>query len=204
MYWQNYLYDKPVNFYAQGDLDVLKKQHSKVAIVGTRYMTKYAQNCLNLIVPELVRNNIVIVSGGALGVDIEAQKIAFALGGKTITVLGSGLKVPTPKTNISYFTKFIKQGVLVSEFPPDMPAFKYTFVQRNRIISAIADVVLVVEASEKSGALITADFALEQGKYVCAIPGPIFAEKSAGTNMIIRAGADLISRPEQILYYFNL
>lgn len=204
MQWADCLHKPLTQLYGVGDEMLLSPRYKKVAIVGTRHMTRYGQDCLNLIVPELVRHNVVIVSGGALGIDIEAQKLSHTLGGKNITVLGSGLKVPTPRTNIPFFRKFISSGLLVSEFSQTEPAQKFTFVQRNRIISAISDVILVIEAGQKSGALITADFALEQGKTVLAIPGLITSEKSIGTNNLIKSGATLINSATDILDLLNL
>jgi len=149
--------------------------------------------------PIRAQNLKTIVSGGAFGVDVEAQKLALEYDGKVITVLGSGLNKPAPKTNMQFFKKVEKKGLLVSQFEADVHATKYTFPQRNELISGLSDMVLIIEARKKSGALITADFAIDQGKPVGCFPGRVTDELSYGTNKLLQQGAHLITCTRDIL-----
>lgn len=169
-------------------------------------MTPYGHQILQRIIPALVRANITIVSGGAFGVDLESQKLALQYDGRVITVLGNGLYKPAPKTNMYFFERVAKspKGVLVTEYEPDHPATKYTFPERNRLISALSDLILIIEARQKSGALITADFAAQQGKSVACFPGRATDELSAGTNYLIQQGAHLVTKAQDIFELMNI
>jgi DNA processing protein len=198
-FWFNqFLHKKIEQYYLQGDKQILLSSQPKVAIVGSRCMTNYGHTILRQIVPALARQNITIVSGGAFGVDLEAQKLALEYDAKVITILGSGLHNPAPKTNSKFFEQVAKRGVLVSQYEPDYPATRYTFPERNRLISAMSDLILIIEAQSKSGALITADFALQQGKPIACFPGRITDELSAGTNKLIQQGAHPILNTQDI------
>jgi DNA processing protein len=144
-------------------------------------------------------NGITIISGGAFGVDYNSQQIALNHKGKVITVIASGIENPTPKTNADFFTQVIQNGLLISEYPGQTPASKFAFVKRNRIIAALANLVLIVEAKEKSGALSTAEFALEMGIPVACVPGRPTDELSKGTNNLIKSGAHLVQDYNDIL-----
>lgn len=184
----------PENFYYQGNLTLLKDQAPKIAIVGTRTPSLYAQKIIQHIIPDIASEGFTIVSGGAFGVDILSQKLALNFTNKLITVLGSGLNFWTPKTNISKFQDFLNSGgLLCSPFDPNIKPTKYTFVQRNQHIASMVDLVLIIEAGRKSGSLHTAKYASEQGIPVACFPSNIFQELSHGTNSLIQDGAHLVT-----------
>lgn len=190
----------PMLFY-QGNISLIN-QRPQLAIVGSRKNTLYAERVLKEFMPELIKSKIIIVSGLALGVDGLAHRQTLINSGLTIAVLGSGLKKSNiyPAAHRQLAREIIaKQGLLLSEFPPDYPAKKENFPRRNRLISGLCEAVLLIEAAEKSGSLITAQLALEQNREVLAIPGSIFADSSSGTNKLIREGAVPILKSADIL-----
>lgn len=185
------IYDPPMKLYVAGDYTILTS--FKIAIIGCRKCSEYGRMCATKFASELAQNNTVIVSGLAKGVDGFAHSACINNGGKTIAVVGSGLDVIYPKENSLLYKRIIETGgAIISEYPLGTKPLKYHFPARNRIISAISDGVLVVEAKEKSGTLITVDFALDQGKNVFVIPGNINSENSRGTNNLIKEGAKLV------------
>ena len=147
---------------------------------------------------ELNGYNITIVSGGAKGIDSVAHSTSVYEDGKTIVVLGCGIDVVYPYSNRFLFKDIEKKGLIISEFLPKVAPLKYNFPRRNRIISALSELVIVVEASEKSGSLITANYALEQGRNVMAIPGSIYSKASNGCNKLIRDGAQVFCSMEDL------
>jgi len=179
-----HIHSPPALLYAQGNLTILQNPH-KIAIVGTRNLTSYGQRTTGNLINKLAGTNVTIVSGGAWGIDTLALKSALDQGMPVIAIIGSGLIYPTPAANHQLYRQIRQSGLILSEYPPQTQATKYTFPERNRIISGISQATIVVEAPQKSGALITARFALEQGNDVYAIPGPIDAFASAGTNALI-------------------
>lgn len=188
------IYDPPLKLYILGNKQLLKEKG--VAIVGARKATEYGKKVTLQISKELSQIGINIISGLALGIDTYAHlgTLHEECIGKTIAILGSGLDKIYPKENIELARHIIKSGgCIVSEYPVGTRANKMNFPQRNRIISALSKGVLVVEASEKSGSLITADFALEQGREVFAVPGDINKETSMGTNNLIKQGAKIVT-----------
>lgn len=190
------IYDPPVILYVKGSI---KKEDSlAVSIVGSRKCTYYGMNMADNIAEKLAFSGVTVVSGLARGIDTAAHKGALK-SGRTIAVLGSGLGNIYPAENRPLSEKIAQNGAVVSEFPMHMPPNKNNFPQRNRIISGLSAAVLVVEAANKSGALITADFALEQGRDVFAVPGAAGRLSSAGTNSLIKQGAKLIDSAEDIL-----
>ena len=190
------IYDPPVILYVKGSI---KKEDSlAVSIVGSRKCTYYGMNMADNIAEKLAFSGVTVVSGLARGIDTAAHKGALK-SGRTIAVLGSGLGNIYPAENKPLSEKIAQNGAVVSEFPMHMPPNKNNFPQRNRIISGLSVAVLVVEAANKSGALITADFALEQGRDVFAVPGAAGRLSSAGTNSLIKQGAKLIDSAEDIL-----
>lgn len=210
------IYDPPSKLYVLGNKGLL---HQKgIAIVGARKATQYGREVAYKISKELAENGINIISGLAIGIDacahlgaIQAESItqniiqqSISKIGKTIAVLGGGINNIYPKENIKLAREIIKSGgCIISEYPLNSKPEKLHFPQRNRIISALSDGVLVVEASKTSGALITAEFALEQGKDVFAIPGDITREQSKGCNELIKDGAILITSSQEIQDIIN-
>lgn len=197
------IYAPPIVLYCKGEK--LKNYGKKIAIVGSRKSTSYAQKVLNIIVPDLIKNDITVVSGGAYGVDIIAHKTAVRAGGKTIVVLGAGLLQPTNLLNRDFLKEVAKSlGTLVSPFPLMREADRGTFPARNRIISGLSSGCLVVQAAKKSGALITAQHALDEGRTVFAIPGNIFEIVSEGCNNLIKQGAKPVTSAKDILEEFGI
>lgn len=192
----------PVFLYYRGDLSLLKQR--KIAIVGTRRATSYGKIACEKIVRELVENNIVTVSGLALGIDSVCHKKTLELGGKTIAIVGSGLDIIYPKENEKLWNDIGKKGLLLSEYPSGTEPFSYNFPLRNRIIVGISQGVVVVESKEKGGSLITAELALDEGREVFAIPGEIFSPASEGCNALIKScGAKLITSTDDIFEEFG-
>ena len=194
------IYNPPNKIYVLGNKEILKE--SGIAIVGARRATEYGKKVAFKFSKELSASGINIISGLAVGIDTYAHlgSLQQECIGKTIGVLGSGLDVIYPKQNINLAKEILKRGgCIISEYPLGTKPEKIHFPQRNRIISGLSKGVLVVEASEKSGSLITADFALEQGKDVFAIPGDIWKLTSIGTNSLIKQGAKLVNDYVDIL-----
>jgi DNA processing protein len=160
-----------------------------VAIIGARKCSDYGKFMAEKFATGFGKNNIDVISGMAYGVDGISQRAAIDAGTKSYAVLGSGVDVIYPKSNTKLYNDLIKSGGVLSEYPPGIEARPSLFPPRNRIISALADVVLVVEAKEKSGTLITVDMALEQGREVYAVPGRCSDVLSMGCNLLIRQGA---------------
>jgi DNA protecting protein DprA len=196
------IYDPPYMFYCRGCLDILN--NFCMGIVGSRAATTYGKVQARRFGNELANQGIAVVSGMARGIDTEAHQGALAAGGKTAAVLGSGLKVVYPQENLKLFNRICESGLVISEFRPLTHPEPGNFPVRNRIIAGLCRGVLVVEAKQKSGALITADYALEQGREVFAIPGPINSKNSDGTNDLIKQGACLVRSIEDILGEFGL
>lgn len=188
----------PCALFLKGELPNLDEE-AAVAIVGTRSATPYGLEMAFELAFQLSKAGVVVVSGGALGVDASSHKGALQAGGKTIAVLGCGVNYDYLRTNASLRHTIANQGALVSEYPPDSPAPAYHFPIRNRLISALSLGTLVIEAGEKSGSLITANLALEQGRDVFALPGSVQSSVSRGTNNLIKAGAKPVTDVEDIL-----
>nr|WP_290668056.1 DNA-processing protein DprA [Ardenticatena sp.] len=175
-----------------------------LAVVGTRRITRYGQEVTRRLVEPLAAEGVTIVSGLAIGVDAHAHRTALDAGGRTIAVLGSGVDQIYPASNRALARRILDHGALVSDYPPGTPPEPNNFPPRNRIISGLALGVLVVEAGKKSGALITANYALEQGRDVMAVPGSILSAQSRGTNRLIAEGATPICSADDILQALNL
>jgi len=177
-----------------------------IGIVGTRMCTPYGKRATEYVVKGLVRAGVVIVSGMANGIDTEAHKAALEAGGETIAVLGSGIddSVLYPRNNIKLAREIEQHGAVISEFDPYAKSETYFFPQRNRIISGLSRGIVVIEARERSGALITANFALDQNREVFAVPGGVYWDTSAGTNNLIKQGARCVTCAEDILQELNL
>jgi len=192
------IYDPPVVLYVKGNKKILNE--ISVAIVGCRSCTTYGQNISKKLAYNLSLNNINVISGLARGIDSFAHKGSLVAKGKTIAVVGCGLDRVYPEENTGLFNEIIKNnGVIVSEYIVGTKPIAKNFPRRNRIISSLSNGVIVVEAREKSGTLITVDFALEQGKNIYAIPGNIDNPNAYGTNNLIKQGAKVLTSIQDIL-----
>ncbi|MBI2038888.1 MAG: DNA-protecting protein DprA [Candidatus Niyogibacteria bacterium] len=196
--------EPPEILYCLGNAEVLAHAPS-VAIVGTRRATRYGLETARDLARDASNAGIAVVSGLALGIDAEAHTGALAGKSPTIAVLGSGLNHIVPMTNRRLAEQILETGgAIVSEFEPDMPAETWTFPQRNRIIAGLAEATIVIEAPEKSGALITARFALDFNRDVGAVPGEITSINSKGTNQLLKEGAALIRTLDDVYELLGL
>lgn len=191
------IYDPPPVIFVRGDLPPAGSL--TVAVVGTRKPSPYGRLVAEKITKDLAAVGITVVSGMARGIDTQAHKGALAGGGRTIAVLGCGPDVVYPRENKKLMEQIIHNGAVLSEFPPGTPPEAWHFPARNRIISGLALGTVVVEAGERSGALITADFALEQGRDVMAVPGNVVSPLSRGPHRLIKQGARLVEGAGDIL-----
>lgn len=192
--------DRPTVLFAQGDLALLSRP--AVAIVGSRDHSPYGGRVAREIAAGAAARGIAVVSGMARGLDAVAHAAALDVGGPTIGVLGNGLGVIYPSANRTLYQRVVQHGLLLTEFPPGERPMQGSFPRRNRLISALARVTVVVEAAQGSGALITVNSALAQGKDVMAVPGPIDGPTSVGTNQLIRDGAEPLLVLEDLLAHY--
>ncbi|MCK5320111.1 DNA-processing protein DprA [Candidatus Parcubacteria bacterium] len=199
------IYDPPYFFYYKGSIDNIN--NSSIGVVGARKYTNYGERTIEKIVYNLAKNNLNIISGLALGIDALAHNTCLNAKGKTIAVLGTGIDKQSlyPFANRYLAEKIITaEGAIISEFPLGTEPLRYNFPQRNRIISGLSFGTLVVEAAEKSGALITARCACEQNREVFAVPGSIFSDMSIGPNELIKQGAKPVTKADDILEILDL
>lgn len=194
------IYDPPVVLYYKGSIN-FQEDDKSLAVVGSRKMTGYGRITTDSIVKGLVdEGSITIVSGLARGIDSQAHNATINSKGRTLAILGGGLSRIYPPENQALAERIINGfGAVISEFPPDAPSLPGNFPSRNRIISGLSLGVVVVEAGQNSGSLITAKLALEQGREVFAVPGPITSELSKGPVSLIRMGAKVVLQPQDIL-----
>ncbi|MBD3233813.1 MAG: DNA-protecting protein DprA [candidate division Zixibacteria bacterium] len=191
------LNDPPPLLYFQGEIKYADSHC--IAIVGSRKASPYGKSMTTRISEELVDAGFTVVSGFARGIDTIAHRTALDCDGKTIAVMGCGIDVVYPSENKELFTRITQSGCIISEFEPGKPPEARNFPKRNRLISGIASGVVIVEAAIKSGALLTANHALEQGREVFAVPGPVNSPSSEGTNNLIKSGAKLTTSINDIL-----
>ncbi|MBQ9764804.1 MAG: DNA-processing protein DprA [Lachnospiraceae bacterium] len=196
------LADKPYILYVKGNLP--SEKMPTCGIVGARNCTRYGAEFARAIGAVLAENGIQVISGMARGIDCESQKGALEAGGSSFGILGTGVDICYPRENIRVYEKLQQNGGVISELFPGTPGNPGFFPMRNRIISALSDKLVVVEAKEKSGSLITVDFALEQGKDVFGLPGRITDELSKGVNNILKQGAGMLTKPEDILDEYEI
>jgi len=196
------IYGCPPLLYYRGNIEFLNKEC--LAIVGSRKATVYGQQIAEKIAYELAEFGFTIVSGMARGIDSCAHWGALRAKGKTIAVLGCGLDIVYPPENKKLLNLIRAEGLVISEFPPGIPPDAGNFPRRNRIISGLSKGVIVVEAARKSGSLITAELALQQGRDVFAVPGSVFNPYSIGTNQLIQQGAKLVLNTDDILEEYGL
>ncbi|HET7601040.1 MAG TPA: DNA-processing protein DprA, partial [Gemmatimonadales bacterium] len=192
--------DPPTLLFVLGNREVLPRP--AVAIVGSRDHSAYGEEVCRGIAGAAARAGAVVVSGMARGLDAVAHEAALDAGGATIGVLGNGLGVVYPAANRRLYERVARDGLLLTEFPPGERPHAGSFPRRNRLVSGLARVTLVVEAAIGSGALITADAALEQGREVLAVPGPITSRTSEGANRLIRDGAGPLLEPADLFQHF--
>ena len=187
----------PSRLYVLGNPESLKPP--RVSIVGTRQSTIYGERVARSLTTALVRAGACVISGMARGIDGTAHRAALDHGGRTVAVLGTGIDVPYPAGHRHLHRTIVERGLVLSENPPGMTAHRGAFPRRNRIIAALAPVTIIVEAGRRSGALNTAGQALELGRTVAAVPGPIDSEQSVGSNELLRDGAVVIASIDDAL-----
>ena len=186
----------PVVLYVKGTLPDCRYS---IGMVGSRMADAYGKKVAVSFGKALAVAGVVVVSGGARGIDSASHEGALQGGGKTVAVLGCGVDIVYPPANGRLFAEIAEHGAVVSEYPPGTPPDRFRFPERNRIISGISQGIVLVQAANRSGALITAEFAMDEGREVFCIPGNIFTDKSAGPHRLIKAGARLVDSPEDIL-----
>lgn len=192
----------PLVLYVKGSLSPLDEQ--AIAIVGSRQASFYGLTSAGIFAEALAARGVTVVSGMARGIDTAAHRGAIKAGGRTLAVMGSGFRHVYPPENKELADDISRHGAVISEFPLDVEPFKNNFPRRNRLISGLSLGVLVAEAARNSGALITADFALEQGREVFALPGKIDASTSFGANELIKQGAKLVTSVDDIIEEFGV
>jgi DNA processing protein len=193
------LHDPPAGLFLRGAAATELLVRPAVAIVGARSCSSYGAQVARLLGRELARAGLVVVSGLARGVDGEAHRGALEAGGVTVAVLGCGIDRDYPAAHASLARGISENGLVVSEYAPGVEPAPWRFPARNRIIAGLSAAAVIVEARERSGALITADFALEAGREVFAVPGEITSSLSAGTNALLRLGATPLTSPADVL-----
>ena len=196
------IYDCPFGIFYRGRLP--EKNGKTAGIVGARRCSSYGKQMAECLAASLAGCGVQIISGMAWGIDGYAQTAALDAGGESFAVLGSGVDVCYPAGNRNLYHRLEKEGGILSEYPPGREALALHFPMRNRIISGLSDVLLVIEAKERSGSLITADQAIEQGKDVYAVPGRIGDPLSAGCNRLISQGAGIVLSENELLLTLNL
>jgi DNA processing protein len=194
--------DEPCCVYVKGKLP--HEDLPSVAIIGARNCSNYGREIALEYARELAKNGIQIISGLARGIDSYGHVGALSVGGKTFGVLGSGVNICYPRENYNLYADMIEQGGVISEYPINTQPLSMLFPERNRIISGLADIILVIEAREKSGSLITTDMALEQGKDIFAVPGRVTDALSSGCNRLIGQGAAIANSPQDIMEELGL
>ncbi len=195
------IHDPPVALFARGRLPA--PEHC-VALVGSRKATRYGLDVARWLAQGIATAGVCVVSGAAHGIDAAAHDGALCGNGSTIAVLGCGVDVVYPRANARLFDRIEQRGAILSEYPPGTEPRPHRFPARNRIIAGLSQAVVVVEASGRSGALITADCALAEGREVMAVPGQVLSNNSRGTNSLIRGGAALVSSPGDVLAELGL
>ena len=194
------------NIYYKGNIELLTGNYPRLAIVGSRRMTEYGAKVIEKWMGELVSAGVVIVSGFMYGVDQKAHKTCMEFGGKTIAILGWGIDLKVAENDIEMYEKILeKDGLILSEYEGNKQPELWTFPARDRVMAGVSDAILVVEAAEKSGSLITAKYAKQYKKKVLAVPGQVTSKVAEGTNWLIKSGeAKLVSSSGDILNEMDL
>jgi DNA processing protein len=197
------IHDPPPSLFLRGADDALLGR-AAVAVVGARACSSYGRSVARSLGRDLAATGIVVVSGMARGIDGEAHRGALEASGETVAVLGCGIDRDYPAAHAELARRICERGLVVSEYEPGVEPAPWRFPARNRIIAGLCGATVVVEARDRSGALITADFALEEGRDVLAVPGEITSALSAGTNALLRLGATPVTRVEDVLELFDI
>jgi DNA processing protein len=198
------IHDPPSQVFLRGEGDAALLDRAAVAVVGARSCSTYGRAVARSLGRDLAAAGLVVVSGMARGIDGEAHRGALEAGGVTVAVLGCGIDRDYPAAHGELARRVCEQGLVVSEYEPGVEPAPWRFPARNRIIAGLCRATVVVEARERSGALITADFALEEGREVLVVPGEITSTLSAGTNALLRLGATPVTKVEDVLEAFGL
>jgi DNA processing protein len=198
------IHDPPPGLFIRGNVDVELLARPAVAVVGARACSGYGSSVARMLGRELAAAGLVIVSGLARGVDAEAHRGAVDVGGCTVAVLGCGVDRDYPAAHAELARRIVERGLVVSEYAPGVEPAPWRFPARNRIIAGLCRATVVVEARERSGALITADLALEEGRDVFAVPGEIGSALSAGTNALLKLGAAPLTEVADLLDVYGL
>jgi len=198
------IHDPPPQLFLRGSADPAILSEPAVAVVGARACSPYGRRVARSLARELAAAGLVVVSGMARGIDGEAHRGALESSGRTVAVLGCGIDRDYPAAHAELARRIAENGLIVSEYEPGVEPAPWRFPARNRIIAGLCSSTLVVEARERSGALITADFALEEGRDVLAVPGEITSSLSAGTNALIKLGAAPVAAASDVLELYEL
>lgn len=198
------IHDPPPGLFLRGDAELTHLARPAVAIVGARACSAYGRQIARSLGRELAAAGLVVVSGLARGIDAEAHRGALEASGTTVAVLGCGIDRDYPAANRELARQVAATGLVVSEYAPGVEPAPWRFPARNRIVAGLCAATIVVEARERSGALITADFALEEGREVFAVPGEITSALSDGSNALLRLGATPLTRAEDVLESFGI
>jgi DNA processing protein len=198
------IHDPPARLYLRGSAAPDLLDRPAVAVVGARACSSYGRSVARTLARDLASSGLVVVSGMARGIDGDAHRGALEGGGPTVAVLGCGVDRDYPAAHAELARRIVEAGLIVSEYEPGIEPAPWRFPARNRIIAGLCRATLVVEARERSGALITADFALEEGREVLAVPGEITSSLSAGTNALLRLGATPVTCLEDVLEAYGI
>ena len=199
------IYNPPAVIFVRGNVSLLDDETMKIAMVGARKCSDYGRNVALRIGKELAAYNVAIVSGGARGIDSHSHEGALAANGQVIVVMGCGLDIVYPPENKRLFDAVLKNnGLLVSEYPPGTPPSGVHFPARNRIISGLSQIIIVVEAKASSGSLITADMAANEGREIYVVPGSILSNVAEGNHWLMRQGANILTKAQDIIEDYEL
>jgi DNA processing protein len=189
----------PMVLWAVGPAALNEIADRSAAIVGTRAATAYGEHVAADLAAGLAERDVTVVSGGAYGIDGAAHRAALAADGFTVAVLAGGIDIPYPAGHVALFRRIGEHGLLVTEYPPGVRPARHRFLTRNRLVAAFAGATVVVEAGARSGAANTAAWARALGRGVCAVPGPVTSSASVGCHALLRAGADVVTRPDDVV-----
>jgi DNA processing protein len=198
------IHDPPPRLFLRGFADAALLDRPAIALVGARACSSYGRSVTRSLARDLATAGVVVVSGMARGIDGEAHRGALDAGGVTVAVLGCGVDRDYPAAHSELARRICEAGLVVSEYEPGVDPAPWRFPARNRIIAGLCRATVVIEARERSGALITSDFALEEGREVLAVPGEITSSLSVGTNALLRLGATPVTCVEDVLEVFGI